>query len=266
MSNTELARHYWMAAWRNGRQALSANEIEPDKRKQTKAVRSLLIEKALEALPGDSYQVSKAWAERWVTAEKPDLAMLGGVANQSPGMLHELHGTSTSKLTVENLRWMAEHQADYTTFDRWGRPKGVETYEGELVKDADYLKAVKAREREIRINEATRNNLAWGLKQAGFIDEVDADVFNTRDNSVFLGAASPGFTSAPDDWGNQCTIIVRDLRERIARDTRKVNAVLAAQAKVEAAGGWEKFVQEYRKRIVQAVDKELSEPPSDKPE
>lgn len=131
-----------------------------------------------------------------------------------------------------------------------------------MVRPKDFPALMAEATHKLRFARLYKTNLAWGLQQQGIIEAVDADVFTAEGGSsrLFTGAASVGFGDDPKGWEKDSKRNVQLMRARIADYTRRCNVLLTVEAKVAAAGGWDKVLAKYAGDLDAAMRKEAAEP------
>ena len=248
-----MARRYWLLKIRGHEDVkFGSHDLDSDGRKVRTTVKAFMSEGLIET-KDDCFVGTKKLGDT-VSTDEPNIVVMSGIgATKSPYDVDQLKGAPLERMTEGNLRYIAEHVNEYTFVNRWGKTVDRSSFEGEYVANVAFNEACDLRRQLLKVDDATGRNLAWGLHKAGFIAEVDADAFNCQTGASFLEGHSFGVD--PDKWESDATTIVAELRERIARDTRKVNAIVAADAKVREAGGWPAFIEEYKPRIAAAVTK-----------
>jgi len=264
ISRETILKRHWMVAIRNRAATFSPDDIERDKRSLNKSIREVVKMGWLKLMPTETaaehreYYAATEELLNSVPGTKPDLARHSELS--SPHRFsgryeaEKFKGPALERLSISELRYVAEHPADYTWFDQWERPVDRDTYFGSTyLQDEDLRAAQRAVVLAMNIAEASGKNLAWGLKTAGMIEDVDADIFQTSDPGNSFGHRNPHFGNKPEKWGEDAERMIKELRERIARDTRHVNALVRADSNVHGHGGWDKFVEEYKDRLDKAV-------------
>jgi len=205
-------------------------------------------------------------------SEQPDLLGRAGVEKLGLDDLTEYGGVPLHDLRAAELRFIAEHVGAYT-FRR--QRSGSYRYEDAdvteinwsgRVLDSALRDAIRTRVRRLTIEKAYSKNLAWGLVQLGVIDPVDEDCF-THTSSVFGGMSVnevPRFSVDPTKWGDDADRAMNALRERIARDTRRANAIRRAFDAIAASpGGLQGFLARYHARVEAEVDARAAAEPKE---
>ncbi len=258
-----LARTWLFSKLYNREPYVSKSEIESDGRSQKRAVREAIEAGWIaEHDPEKESIVATDKAANEIVAVKPDLVELAGIATQSNYNLRELYGVSIGNVELPVLRWIVEHRDEYTFTTSREPVVDLSAYhpvrygESLFVRDDAFLRARDERIFRLRVEEAVSSNFSWGLARAGHVEPVDEDVFLISDGGLHFGGGGHYFGKDPSKWEAQAREIVASLRERIASDTRKVNVILRTNAAIAAAGGWDKFVAEYRARIEAALLKQ----------
>jgi len=265
----KLAMRMWMAVLKHGGlSSIGADDVEPDGRKRKGRIKELvgagvLIEQKVTLQPSGRdhvrFEVSRKWAEGYCAAERPDLAVLDRLSERNSPMddFEKMKGPCLDKLNVPQMRFLAEHKGEYKFFDAWGRPVADldDYYRDVFVTDAAYEAVVAAKVRARKIEYATGHNLDWGLRQAGLIEPADEDIFKSSAQQGFFGHDTSYFGPDPDKWPRSAVERIVKLRESIAKKTRELNALVELEHAMEANGGWEKFLDGYKRRIVEEIDK-----------
>lgn len=214
---------------------------------------------------GDYLATERAFTEFEGKAPLDTIASLLVAAGDDERHLDHVHGRAFNHLSVAEQRWVCEHRSDYAfvlvDFDQ--HPAEINPFAHDwtvrdraagtlYVAPVGLLEAKVARLDELHFAKAFGRNLAWGLTKVGVIASVDADAFEVRTGGAAPFASDATYFSGdPERWQDDAERIVRGLRERIARDQRKANAILAAVETIRKRGGWETVLEEYRAALAE---------------
>ena len=248
-----------------------ADSLEDDGRKQQKTIKTLIAEGYLtrdESHKPNPRLLATSKAYDAIPAAKIEVTIAKDVINAWD--LNRCYGIAWEDLSSEGRKYVMENRAEFSLVDV-DRYNNTETpfnpndpnrsFERRTlyVRDAAYLADKAKRIYDAQFDQAFKANLAWGLKKLGIIEEVDADVFKAReDNNPMVGFgsfSSMTFGADPAKWGTDLKTSVEELRERIAKATRKANVLLAAEGKILAMGGWPVVLEKYSVLLTEALAK-----------
>lgn len=246
-----------------------AEKLEQDGRKRKAALRALESEGfLLSSEEKDTYYLTNlSYSVLPSTDPKlSDKIRNWAFVNDDDYDLRRTRGVAWSTLTLEEKKFTIENNTiDFFYFDAtWESsvtvvercmPFDHMSARGFLyVVDAEFRELHEKLMNDFAFKQVLGRNLAWGLNALGYIDAIDADVFNSSP-SGFSFCDSGGFGTKPELWEQEMKDEIKCLRERIARDTRHANALVNAQAKIEASGGWQKFLDQYAESLHKMANK-----------
>lgn len=182
---------------------------------------------------------------------------MNGWQRQRPGKAFNDLSLAEQKFVIENQNeysfWLWQnyqekavpfHIGDPGAWSEYRRNSLSQTF---YVATPEYFEAQTDFEQAERLQSYASRNLSWGLRALGHISSDQRDVFEsgTRD-SIF---ESYHFGGVPEKWGARLEEFVAKLPKEIAELQRRLAIYVETQEKVNAAGGWEKFLQEYGEKL-----------------
>jgi hypothetical protein len=273
MTKEQMVRRYWAIKVHGKVEAkIEGAEIDPDGRTRKTTVKEWIAEGVItagEKTPYTDWYIGTETLGDLVRAERPDIVAMSTLAeSRHPNDVVNCKGAWMERLSTENLRFIAANVKEYTFFTSHNREVPNTSFEAYYVKDAAFFQAAADKDKELRIEAATKSNLVWGLRTSGIAEEAKVDMkedgktyFDTRGDGVSspFGGRSHLFGSDPDKWGQNSDEIRASLLRRIADDMKHVKALEAVDFIIAKRGGWDTFVADYKKRIREGIEKAIAE-------
>lgn len=269
---------------------VNANYLEGDKRKQKKRLRELeqagVIEQAGESwrvttklwdeLPCEAIDLFAIWeASRKGWNERKDLPLVRVNAlswGQKKTLLlcaghydWALH--YASPLVYATMPQLGDHipianpEGDLPSSVRVStefveacvKGRGNRTADVEIVIGRDSLNEYARKKlASEKLEDAYRRNLKWGLVNAGAATEEDAKAFDATGMPSFM-TSTPDLGDEPTKWGERLVEAAKQQREKAERALRRADALERIAAGVDSAGGWERFLADYRAALADKI-------------
>jgi hypothetical protein len=276
-----------------GRKHVAPSDIEPDKRKQKKAMRELVAAGYLDTFDDGCFDATSKAYDEWPREDFDLIAMWDAVGNkrwcerESRFMKFILfqdltRGQQKATMIVPGVRFRLCQRGPlyyHTLFDpsahlsdpvapgpdvakmkKWmyDRPEFKDrrmSDDYELVVETDELIAhANAAIEKDRFDKLFVRNLAWGLVKCEVATSEEAELIKPQ-ASGFMSERSEGYLGTdPLKWGDELHEAIVDCREKIDALQRNLIAMSAIEARVHAFGGWDVF----REAMANSLRKELA--------
>ena len=178
-------------------------------------------------------------------------------------------GVPWRKLTLGEQKWVVQHPDEYKMFtfnaawpaaERKFYPirKVKDLASGNLyISDTAYEEELAHAYYVLEFQEAWEGNLAWGLENQKFLEEVDADAFKQagKDPHPF-GGQGAYFHRDPNKWEEDLEKAIEGNREKIATLERHTNVLIKVKNRIAMRDGWKAFLEKYEEAIHNALKSE----------